>query len=67
MADLVVIGYPDKSTAEAALAKLGELQRGLVVQLAGASIITRDAQGTLHNETPSGATGAGSSTRRSVR
>jgi uncharacterized membrane protein len=45
MADLVVIGYPDKSTAESALSKLGELQRGLVVQ--------------LHNETPTGATGAG--------
>jgi uncharacterized membrane protein len=59
MADLVVIGYPDKATAEQAMAKLGELQKGLVVQLAGASIITRDAQGNLHNETPSGATGAG--------
>ncbi|MFN8517794.1 MAG: DUF1269 domain-containing protein [Chloroflexota bacterium] len=59
MADLVVIGYPDKGTAEQAMAKLGELQKGLVVQLAGASIISRDAEGKLHNETPSGATGMG--------
>lgn len=59
MADLVVIGYQDKATAEQAMAKLGELQKALVVQLAGASIITRDAEGKLHNDTPTGATGAG--------
>lgn len=59
MAELVVIGYPDQSTAEQALAKLNELQQSLIVQLGGASVVVRDADGKLHAATPTHATGAG--------
>jgi uncharacterized membrane protein len=59
MAELVVIGYPDEPTAESALEALGRLERGLVVDLAGAAVVVADANGKIKMSTPTHATGAG--------
>ena len=59
MAELVVIGYNDEPTAEAALATLGKLQQDLVVDLAGAAVVVADAEGKVKMASPTHATGAG--------
>jgi uncharacterized membrane protein len=59
MAELVVIGYPDEATAEAAQATLGKLERELVVDLAGSAVVVADATGKVKMTTPTHATGAG--------
>ena len=59
MAELVVISYPDKATADAALAAVGKLQKDLVVDLAGAAVCVADADGKVSMSTPTHATGAG--------
>jgi uncharacterized membrane protein len=59
MAELVVIGYPDEATADKVLAELGKLQKDMVVQLAGAAVVVKDAAGQLKVTTPTHATGAG--------
>jgi uncharacterized membrane protein len=59
MAELVVIGYDNEASANAALATLGSLQKDLVVDLAGAAVVTCDAAGQYKMSTPTHATGAG--------
>jgi uncharacterized membrane protein len=59
MAELVVIGYKDEATANGALETLGKLQKDLVVDLAGAAVVTCDAEGKYKMSTPTHATGAG--------
>lgn len=62
MADLVIVAYPDERTAEAARAKLIELQREYLIELGDAVIAERLADGSikLHqliNTTAAGAAG----------
>jgi uncharacterized membrane protein len=62
MADLVIIAYPDEATAEAARAKLIELQKQYLIQLGDAVVAVRRPDGTvklnqLLNTTAAGATG----------
>lgn len=62
MADLVVIAYPDEATAEAARAKLVELQKQYLIELGDAAIAVRRPDGTvklnqLVNTTAAGAAG----------
>lgn len=52
MSDLIVIGYPDESTAEKVWNELVELQREYLVDLEDAAIIRRDMKGKLHVTTP---------------
>jgi uncharacterized membrane protein len=62
MADLIIVAYPDEKTAEAARAKLIELQREYLIELGDAVIAERLADGSikLHqliNTTAAGAAG----------
>ena len=62
MADLVIIAYPDETTAEAARAKLFELQKQYLIQLGDAVVAGRNADGSvklnqLMNTTAAGAAG----------
>jgi uncharacterized membrane protein len=62
MADLVLIAYPDEATAEAARAKLMELQKQYLIQLGDAVVAVRNADGSvklnqLMNTTAAGAAG----------
>jgi len=59
VAELVVIGYPNEGVANEALAALGKLQHDLVVDLAGAAVVTADSTGKVSMSTPTHATGAG--------
>jgi len=61
MAELVVLGYPDVATAETVQAKVQELQKELIIDGTSATL-TRDADGKIHVETPTGAVGAGAAT-----
>jgi uncharacterized membrane protein len=58
MADLVVLGYPDVATAQTVQHKITELQKDLIIDGTSATL-TRDADGKIHVETPTGAVGAG--------
>jgi uncharacterized membrane protein len=62
MADLVIIAYPDEKTAEAARAKLMELQREYLIEIGDAVVAERLQDGSvkLHqliNTTAAGAAG----------
>lgn len=62
MADLIIVAYPDEKTAEAARAKLIELQKEYLIELGDAVIAERMADGSvkLHqliNTTAAGAAG----------
>lgn len=62
MADLVIIAYPDEPTAEAARAKLFQLQKEYLISLADAAIAVRQADGSVKlnqvvNTTTAGAAG----------
>jgi uncharacterized membrane protein len=59
MADLVVIGYPNVETAEKALETVGQLQRDLIVEVGGAAVVKKDADGKVEMVTKTGATAAG--------
>ncbi len=52
MSDLIVIGYPDESTAEKVWDELVKLEDEYLVDLEDAAIIRRDAKGRLHVTTP---------------
>jgi uncharacterized membrane protein len=52
VSDLIIIGYPDETTAENAWAELVRLQRDYLVDLEDAAIIRRDQKGKLHVTTP---------------
>jgi uncharacterized membrane protein len=62
MAELVVIGYGDERTAQAVMVKLHELERDLIVQLAGSAVVVKGSDGQLHVTTPTHATGTGAAT-----
>lgn len=62
MADLVIIAYPDRKTAEAARKRLFELQKEYLIELGDAVVAEREADGSvqLHqvvNTTAAGAAG----------
>jgi uncharacterized membrane protein len=62
MADLVIIAYPDETTAEAARGRLLELQREYLIELGDAVVAARRPDGTvklnqLLNTTAAGAAG----------
>ena len=61
MADLVVIGYPDETTASAAADEARRLAADLIIQPDAIAVIRRDADGTYHTETSHHAVGAGAS------
>jgi uncharacterized membrane protein len=56
---LVVIGYPDKATAERASAEVEDLQRQMVVKLNGLAVVSVDEMGAHHIDTSSSIVGAG--------
>jgi uncharacterized membrane protein len=59
MADLVVIGYPDEATAEKAFEVVAQLQHDLIMQVSGAAVVTKDAEGKAKMVTKTGATSSG--------
>ena len=48
MADLVAIGYPDETTAEAAADEARRLAADLVIEPDAIAVIVRDKDGTYH-------------------
>ncbi len=52
MSDLILIGYPDESTAQTVWQELVKLERDYLVDLEDAAIIRRDQKGKLHVTTP---------------
>jgi uncharacterized membrane protein len=61
MPELVVIGYPDATTASVVLPKVQQLQREFVID-GSVATVTRDADGKMHVETPTGAVAGGAAT-----
>ncbi len=59
MAELLVIGYDDVDTANKALATVGELEKDLIMQTAGAAVVKKNEDGTVEMVTKTGATRAG--------
>jgi uncharacterized membrane protein len=60
MAELIVIGYPDETKAEAAAAEIGKLAEDLVIEPEAVAVIKRDPDGkfhvtTTHHEVSAGA------------
>ena len=52
MSDLIIIGYPDETTAQKVSEELVRLERDYLVDLDDAAIIRRDRKGKLHITTP---------------
>ena len=59
MADLIVIGYPDETTAAAAADEARRLAADLIIQPDAIAVITRDTDGTYHSRTSHHAVGGG--------
>ncbi|MCK9495513.1 MAG: DUF1269 domain-containing protein [Dehalococcoidia bacterium] len=59
MADLVIIGYPDESTAELALTEVEQLRQQMVLQVDGAAAVIRHADGKVKVHAPEGGTAVG--------
>src|SRR5690606_17101468 len=59
MSELIIIGYDDHTTAEAAQATALDLQRDLVINLAGLAVVRVDEDGKQHVDTPGNIVGAG--------
>ena len=59
MADLIAIGYPDETTALAAMDEVGRLQQDLVIQPDAVAAIVRNREGKLRVTTNHHAVGAG--------
>jgi uncharacterized membrane protein len=59
MADLVVIGYPDETTAAAAADEARRLAADLIIQPDAIAVIVRDEDGTYHTSTSHHAVGSG--------
>ena len=57
--DLVVIGYPDEVTAEKAYEVVVQLEHDLIMQVAGAAVVAKDADGKAKMVTKTGATRSG--------
>ena len=51
MSDLIAIGYPDETTAEAAADEARQLARDLIIEPDAIAVIVRDAQGDYHVHT----------------
>lgn len=58
MSELIIIGYDDHDKATAAYNEVLALQKDFVVQLQGLAIVTVDAEGKSHVETPQKIVGA---------
>jgi len=52
MSELIVLGYDNPHTAEQAYEKVFSLQKDFVVELRGLAIVTVDADGKTHVDTP---------------
>ena len=59
MADLIAIGYPDETTAEAAADEARRLAKDLIIQPDAIAVIVRDKDGSYHVHTNHHAVGAG--------
>jgi uncharacterized membrane protein len=59
MADLIAIGYPDETTAEAAAEEARALARDLIIQPNAIAVIVRDKDGSYHLRTTHHAVGSG--------
>ena len=53
MSELIVIGYEDHGTAEDAYEQVQKLQQDYVVNLNGLAVVSVDAEGKTHVDTPS--------------
>ena len=51
MSDLIAIGYPDETTAEAAADEARQLAKDLIIEPEAIAVITRDAKGDYHVHT----------------
>ncbi len=51
MSDLIAIGYPDETTAEAAADEARRLAKDLIIEPDAIAVITRDAKGDYHVHT----------------
>src|SRR6266481_2287757 len=61
MADLIAIGYPDETTAEAAADEAGRMARDLIIEPDAIAVIARDEEGKYHVHTSHHPVGAGAS------
>lgn len=61
MADLIAIGYPDETTADAAAGEARRLAKDLIIQPDAIAVIVRDKDGEYHVHTNQHAVGAGTS------
>jgi uncharacterized membrane protein len=59
MADLLAIGYPDETTALAAMDEVGRLERDLIIQPDAVAAIVRNREGKLRVTTNHHSVGAG--------
>jgi len=59
MADLIAIGYPDETTAEAAADEARRLAGDLIIQPDAIAVVARDKDGGYHVHTTHHAVGAG--------
>jgi uncharacterized membrane protein len=61
MADLIAIGYPDETTAEAAADEARQLAKDLIIEPDAIAVIVRDASGDYHVHTRHHMVGRGAS------
>ena len=59
MADLIAIGYPDETTADAAAAEAQRLAKDLIIEPDAIAAIVRDKEGKYHVHTSHHAVGGG--------
>jgi uncharacterized membrane protein len=59
MSDLIIIGYPDATTAKEVLDKAKELEKDYLIDLEEAAVVVRDQKGKLHVTTVDHLTEAG--------
>jgi uncharacterized membrane protein len=58
MSDLIVIGYEDPQTARQAYERVQRMQQDFIVDLRGLAVVTVDADGKTHVDTPQRIIGA---------
>src|SRR6266540_6089544 len=61
MSDLIAIGYPDETTAEAAADEARQLARDLIIEPDAIAVIVRDKDGDYHVHTRHHLVGGGAS------
>jgi hypothetical protein len=59
MADLIAIGYPDETTADAAADEARRLAQDLIIQPDAIAVIVRDKEGKFHTHTSHHLVGGG--------